>query len=161
TFLRGLHLDPDLTRNLVLTPGEGVAGRAFQERRPFWTRDRLADPVLPYRSAADAPIHAKAPRAYLALPILRPRGLYGVLVAYFFEPHDFTPEEIQLLSTLADHAAIALEKIGQFKQIQAHSSELAQRVEQLGALNEIGQAVSSTLDLDRLLKTIATRAVQL
>src|SRR5262249_38618852 len=71
TFLRGLHLDPDLTRNLVLRPGEGVAGRAFQERRPFWTGDRLAGPVLPYRSAGAAPGSAKGPPADLAVPAPR------------------------------------------------------------------------------------------
>ena len=161
TFHRGIHLDPELTRDLVLTPGEGVAGRAFQERRPVWTGDRLADPSLQYSPAADALIHAKAPRAYLAVPILGRGEVYGVLVDYFFEPHNFTPEEIQLLSTLADHAAIAIERIRLFQGIQVQSNELAQRVEQLGALNEIGQAVSSTLDLETLLRTILARATQL
>jgi signal transduction histidine kinase/DNA-binding response OmpR family regulator len=161
TFHRGIHLDPELTRDLVLTPGEGVAGRAFQERRPVWTRDRRADPALQYRPAAETLIHGKAPRAYLAVPISGRGEIYGVLVEYFFEPHDFTPEEIQLLSTLADHAAIALERIRQFQHIRAQSSELAQRVEQLRALNEIGQAVSSTLDLERLLGTIVARAATL
>ena len=58
TFHRGIHLDPELTRNLVLTPGEGVAGRAFQERRPVWTRDRLADSALRYTSGAAELVHA-------------------------------------------------------------------------------------------------------
>src|SRR5215470_11018064 len=161
TFHRGIHLDPALTRDLVLTPGEGVAGRAFQERRPVWTGDRLADPSLQYSAATDTLIHAKAPRAYLAVPILGRGDVYGVLVDYFFEPHDFAREEIQLLSTLADHAAIAIEKIRLFQKVQAHSGELAQRVEQLSALTEIGQAVSSTLDLETLLGTIVARVTQL
>jgi two-component system, NarL family, sensor histidine kinase DevS len=33
-FHRGLHLAPELTRGLALRPGEGIAGRAYQERRP-------------------------------------------------------------------------------------------------------------------------------
>src|SRR5262249_48922197 len=73
----------------------------------------------------------------------------------------FAREEIQLLSTLADHAAIAIEKIRLFQEIQAHSGELAQRVEQLRALTELGQAVSSTLDLETLLGTIVARVTQL
>jgi signal transduction histidine kinase len=161
TFHRGIHLDPELTRDLVLTPGEGAAGRAFQARRPVWTRDRLAEPSLQYGPEANTLIHAKAPRAYLAVPILGRGEVYGVLVDYFFEPHDFPPEEIQLLSTLADHAAIAIEKIRLFQAIQTHSSALAQRVEQLGALSEIGQAVSSSLDLETMLTTIVARAIQL
>ena len=40
-FRRGLHLDPVLTRDLVLEPGEGVAGRAYVERRPVSTADRV------------------------------------------------------------------------------------------------------------------------
>src|SRR5215470_14000598 len=161
TFHRGIHLDPELTRDLVLTPGEGVAGRAFQEQRPVWTVDRLGDPSIQYSPGADAIIHAKAPRAYLAVPILGRGEVYGVLVDYFFEPHEFTREEIQLLSILADHAAIAIEKIRLFQEIQAHSGALAQRVEQLGILTEIGQAVSSTLDLETLLGTIVARVTQL
>src|SRR5262249_19754456 len=152
TFRRGIHLDPDLTRDLVLTPGEGVAGRAFQERRPFWTRDRLADPSLQYSAEAGTLVR-KAPRAYLAVPILGRHEAHGVLVHDSHEPHPFTPEEIQLLSTLADHAAIAIEKRRLFEDVQARSGELAQRVEQLRALSEIGQAVASTLDLDTMLGT--------
>src|SRR5262249_59648624 len=83
-FKRGIHLDPDLTRDLVLTPGEGVAGRAFQERRPFWTRDRLADPTLQYTSTADPLIQTRAPRAYMAVPILSRGEVFGVLADYFF-----------------------------------------------------------------------------
>ncbi|HSE94582.1 MAG TPA: ATP-binding protein, partial [Methylomirabilota bacterium] len=124
TNRRGIHLDPELTRDLVLPPGDGVAGRAFQERRPVWTRDRLADPSLQYRPEADNLIHAKAPRAYIAVPILGRGEVYGVLVESFFEPHDFTPEEIQLLSTLADHAAIAIENVRLLEEIRAKSREL-------------------------------------
>ena len=56
---RGLHLDPDLGRDLVLQPGEGVAGRAFVERRPVWTRDRETDAALEY---TPAPLLSCGPR---------------------------------------------------------------------------------------------------
>jgi signal transduction histidine kinase/DNA-binding response OmpR family regulator len=124
TFHRGIHLDLELTRDLVLTPGEGVAGRAFQERHPVWTVDRLADPALRYTPTADLLIQAKAPRAYMAVPILSRGEVFGVLVDYFFEPHEFTPKELQLLSTLADHAAIAIENVRLLREIQAKSRQL-------------------------------------
>jgi signal transduction histidine kinase/DNA-binding response OmpR family regulator len=124
TFYRGIHLDLELTRDLVLTPGEGVAGRAFQERRPVWTGDRLADPALRYTPTADILIQSKAPRAYMAVPILSRGEVFGVLVDYFFEPHSFTPKEIQLLSTLADHAAIAIENVRLLQKIQVKSREI-------------------------------------
>jgi len=161
TFHRGIHLDPELTRDLVLTPGEGVAGRAFQERRPFWTRDRLADAELRYTVGAGQLVHAKAPRAYMAVPILSRSEVYGVLVGYFFEPHDFTPNEVRLLSSLADHAAIALENVHLLDELQSRTRELGQSVAELRALGEVSQAVSSTLDLQTVLATIVARAVTL
>ena len=126
TFHRGIHLDPELTRDLVLKPGEGVAGRAFQERRPVWTGDQLADPAVQYTPGTETLIRSKAPRAYMAVPILSRGEVFGVLVDYFFEPHRFTPREVQLLSTLADHAAIAIENVRLLQEIRAKGRELEQ-----------------------------------
>ncbi len=136
-FLRGLNLDPELTGTLVLKSGEGVAGRAFQERRPVWTGDRLLDPSLQYTPAADALIKTKAPRAYLAVPIISRGQVYGVLLDYFLLPHEFTPQEVRLLSTLADHAAVAMEKSQLYREsverVKALEEALA-RVQQLQGL---------------------------
>jgi signal transduction histidine kinase len=161
TFHRGIHLDPELTRDLVLAPGDGVAGRAFLERRPVCTRDRLVDPALRYTPGTAELINAKAPRAYLAVPILSRGDVYGVLVGYFVDPHDFTLNEIRLLSSLADHAAIALENVRLLDELQSRTRELGQSVAELKALGEVSQAVSSTLDLQTVLATIVARAVTL
>ena len=48
-----------------------------------------------------------------------------------------------------------------FRELQARTRELAQSVEELQALGEVGRAVSSTLDLPTVLATIVARAVQL
>ncbi len=125
SFRRGLHLDPVLTRDLVLQPGEGVAGRAFQERRPVSTADRLADSALRYTPAAAGLIQA-APRAYLAVPIGVRDDVLGVLVAYFFEPHEFSEKEVQLLSSLAAHAAIAMDNARHYEEVRLQQTRLAQ-----------------------------------
>ncbi len=125
SFRRGLHLDPVLTRDLVLQPGEGVAGRAFQERRPVSTADRLADSALRYTPAAAVLIQA-APRAYLAVPIGVRDDVLGVLVAYFFEPHEFSEKEVQLLSSLAAHAAIAMDNARHYEEVRLQQTRLAQ-----------------------------------
>jgi len=124
-FRRGFRLDPVLTRDLVLKPGEGVAGRAFQQRRPVSTSDRLADPVLRYTPAAEQLIKV-APRAYLAVPIAVRDEVMGVLVAYFFEPHQFSEKEIQLLASLAAHAAIAMDNARHYEEVKLQQSRLAQ-----------------------------------
>ncbi len=124
-FRRGLRLDPLMIQGLVLKVGEGVAGRAFQQRRPVSTSDRLADPALRYSSTA-AELIQKAPRAYLAVPIGVRDEVLGVLVAYFYEPHQFTEKEIQLLSSLAAHTAIAMDNARHYEEVRLQQSRLAQ-----------------------------------
>jgi GAF domain-containing protein len=109
TIAREHNLAPELKRNVVLKPGEGIGGRAFQERHPVWTRDLLAQAPLTYDDATtDRLIKALAPRAILAVPIIIREAVYGALSVYFYIPRDFVPKEVQLLSSLAHHAAIAI-----------------------------------------------------
>ena len=124
-FRRGLHLTAGHTQDLVLKFGEGVAGRAFQERRAASTTDRLADPSLHYTKAVDE-VFQRGPRAYLAVPIVvRDEGL-GVLMAYFFEPHAFSDKEAQLLAALAAHAGIAMDNARHYEEVRLQQSRLTQ-----------------------------------
>ena len=63
--------------------------------------------------------------------------------------------------TFADQAVIAIENVRLFQELEARTRELAQSVGELKALGEVGQAVSSTLDLQTVLSTIVRHAVQL
>jgi signal transduction histidine kinase len=56
---------------------------------------------------------------------------------------------------------IAIENVRLFKELEARTQELARSVGELRALGEVGQAVSSTLDLQTVLSTIVGHAVQL
>src|SRR4029450_11590556 len=60
----------------------------------------------------------------------------------------------RLVTTFADQAVIALNNIGLFEEVQARNRDLT-------ALGEVGRAVSSTLDLKVVLKSIVDRAVDL
>jgi signal transduction histidine kinase/DNA-binding response OmpR family regulator len=106
---RHVGLPEPLVRHLVLQPGEGVAGRAFAERRPVWTSDRLADPELVYAPDAGRLIQATAPRAYLAVPIVLRGEARGVLIAHHHAPHRYTPHEATLLQSLATQVAVGIE----------------------------------------------------
>ena len=66
-----------------------------------------------------------------------------------------------MLQTFADQAVIAIENVRLFKELEARTTELTQSVGELQALGEVGQAVSSTLDLETVLSTIVARATQL
>ena len=73
----------------------------------------------------------------------------------------FTPAQIKLLETFADQAVIAIENVRLFKELDERTNELTRSVGELKALGEVGQAVSSTLDLETVLTRIASHAVQL
>ena len=73
----------------------------------------------------------------------------------------FTPAQIKLLETFADQAVIAIENVRLFQELQERTQELARSVGELKAFGEVGQAVSSTLDLETVLTRIVSHAVQL
>src|SRR5207342_2018074 len=69
--------------------------------------------------------------------------------------------QVELLTTFADQAVIAIENARLLTELQGRTAELQRSVGQLTALGEVGQAVSSTLDLETVLTTIVSRAVEL
>src|SRR5262249_32147625 len=70
-------------------------------------------------------------------------------------------KQMELLQTFADQAVIAIENVRLFKELQSQTQALTKSVGQLTALGEVGQAISSTLELDRVLRTIVQHAVKL
>jgi len=77
------------------------------------------------------------------------------------EVRPFTEKQIKLLETFAAQAVIAIENVRLFQELEERTRELAESVEEMKALGEVGQAVSSTLDLETVLETIVSRAVDL
>ncbi len=100
-------------------------------------------------------------RSVVSVPMLREDEAVGAIAVSRREPGRFSDAEVELLKTFADQAVIAVENVRLFKQLEARTSALTRSVEQLTALGEVGRAVSSTLDLETVLTTIVSRAVQL
>jgi two-component system, NtrC family, sensor kinase len=100
-------------------------------------------------------------RTLLAMPLFREAVPIGVIVIRRTEVRPFTDKQIALLKTFADQAVIAIENVRLFQELEARTRDLARSVGELKALGEVGQAVSSTLDLQTVLSTIVGRAVQL
>jgi len=65
------------------------------------------------------------------------------------------------VTTFADQAVIAIENVRLLQELQQRTQELVRSVGELKALGEVGQAVSSTLDLETVLTRIVSHAVQL
>jgi GAF domain-containing protein len=100
-------------------------------------------------------------RTFLIVPLRHQSEFIGTLNARRTEVRPFTPAQIKLLETFADQAVIAIENVRLFQELQDRTRELVRSVGELKALGEVGQAVSSTLDLETVLTRIVSHAVQL
>ena len=146
--LRGMYPQPAI---------RGTAtGRAIVDRRIIHIHDIREDPE--YTSPAR---QALGFRTVLAVPMLRDGEPIGALGLWRREVRAFTEKQIELISTFADQAVIAVENVRLFTELQARTAELTQSVEKLTALGEVSQALSSTLDVETVLNTIVARASQL
>jgi len=100
-------------------------------------------------------------RGVLSVPMIRQGDPIGAITVTRLEPGAFSETQMALLQTFADQAVIAIENVRLFEELQARTGELTRSVGELKALGEVGQAVSSTLDVQTVLDTIVVRAVQL
>ena len=139
------------------------AARSIRERAVVHSPDTLNDASVSEWVRRTA--QAGGYRSGVVVPMLRLGASLGAIgVARSGPdgaPRPFSDKEIALLQTFADQAVIAVENVRLFNELRARTAELTRSVEQLTALGEVSQAVSSTLDLDTVLDTIVARAVQL
>jgi signal transduction histidine kinase/ActR/RegA family two-component response regulator len=134
-----------------------LAGRVGLERRPQQIADVLADPEY---GRPDIQRHGGY-RTTMGVPMLLDGEVVGVLVVWRTKVDPFSERAIELLTTFAAQAAIAIRTVDLFQTLEARTAELGRKVDQLEALSAVGQAVSSSLDLDEVLTTIVTHAVRL
>jgi GAF domain-containing protein len=134
-----------------------AGGRAVLTGRAVHIPDVLNDPDYEFAGLQGAGL-----RSMLSVPMLRHGTAIGAIVVHTWgTPRPFTSKQTELLQTFADQAVIAIENARLFKELQARTNELTRSVDQLTALGEISQAVSSTLDVETVLQTIVSRATQL
>jgi signal transduction histidine kinase/HAMP domain-containing protein/putative methionine-R-sulfoxide reductase with GAF domain len=134
-----------------------AAGRAILTRAVVHIADVDADIDYAHR---DLP-RAVAFRSVLAVPMLRNGLPIGTINVHKTEPEPFPNKQIELLQTFADQAVIAVENVRLFKELQERTQDLTRSVDELRALGEVGQAVSGSLDIQSVLTSIVTHAVEL
>src|SRR4030095_4889808 len=96
-----------------------------------------------------------------AVPLLREGEPIGLIHIRRLKVQPFTNSQIRLVEIFADQAVIAIENVRLFKELEKRTHELGRSVGELKALGEVGQTVSSTLDLKTVLTRIVSHAVQL
>ena len=136
---------------------ETATTRAFRTRSVVHLADVQADSHYEQKATAVA----AGWRSALAVPMLRAAEVIGVIFVGRSTAGLFAQSQVELLKTFADQAVIAIENARLFTELQERTEALTKSVGQLTALGEVGQAISSTLDLETVLKTIVQRAVQL
>ena len=140
-----------------MAPNRGhVSGRAILAGAAVQVPDILAD-----KEYLGAGLKAAGFRSLLGVPLLHRGQAIGAILIYRTEPGQFANKHVELLKTFADQAVIAIENVRLFTELEARTMQLTKSVGELKALGEVGHAVSSTLDLETVLSTIVSRAVQL
>src|SRR5262245_55083779 len=149
---------PGLTVYLEKHPlhlGTGsLAGAAASERRTVHALDVLELPDFQHGEL----LRQQPYRTVLAVPMLREDAVLGVICVLKSKMEAFTDKHIKLVETFADQAVIAIANAHLFEEVQARTHELARSVEGLKALGEVGQAVSSSLELNVVLPRILEHA---
>jgi len=128
-----------------LPRGRGVLGALITDARSL----RLESIGDDARSVGFPPNHPPM-RRFLGVPILLRGRAYGNLYLTEKEEGPFSPEDQELVETLATQAAVAIENARLYESATRWSA-------QLEALNEVGTALAGEIELPRLLKLIAGR----
>ena len=136
------------------------AARAIIDRQTIHVHDVAAELETEFPDARSIQ-QVTGTRTVLATPLLREGVPVGAIVIRRTEVRPFSDKQIALLKTFADQAVIAIENVRLFKELDERTNELTRSVGELRALGEVGQAVSSTLDLETVLTSIVSHAVQL
>jgi signal transduction histidine kinase len=146
-----------ITSNPVVLDRGSLAGRVVLDRRAAQITDVLADPDY---GRADAQ-RAAGYRTIMGVPMLLDDEAVGVLQLWRNQVDPFSDRAVEVLTTFAAQAALAVRTVDLVRALESRTHELAHRVNQLEALGALGQGVSSSLNLIEVLTTIIMQAVMM
>ncbi|MCP2252427.1 Sugar diacid utilization regulator [Prauserella aidingensis] len=155
-----------LFQQVRLGMGEGLGGLVAQTVRPYATSNYPADDRFRHTGPIDRAVRDEGLIAILGVPLALGDRVIGVLYASDRRPRTFTPDEVALLSSLADHAAIAidnarliessavaLDELGQANEtIRAHHESLARAQD---AHDRLAELVLGGADVQRVAEAVA------
>ena len=135
-----------------------VSGRAVLERRTVQIHDALADPEF---TRFDTQAVGQF-RTLLGVPLLREGTPIGVISLQRRRIEPFTEKQIELVTTFADQAVIAIENARLFEEVQARTAELSEALEQQTATSDVLGVISRSLgQLEPVFQSMLANAMRI
>src|SRR5262249_51412804 len=149
----------DFLRNNPLAVNRGtITGRAVMEKHRVQILDVATDPESTLRSS----ITLTGQRTALGVPLLRENEPIGVIVLARRRVEAFTQKQIDLVTTFADQAVIAIENVRLFDELRHRTEELSVSLQQQTTTADVLKVISrSAFDLETVLDTLTASAAGL
>jgi len=135
-----------------------ITGRTVLEAKTVHVSDVLADDQYTFGDVQKIAGY----RAALGVPLLREGNVVGVIFLARSVPHPFRARQIELATTFADQAAIAIENVRLFDEVQARTLELSESLEQQTATAKVLSVISSSPgELEPVFRAMLDNAVRI
>lgn len=126
--------------------GEGITGWVARERKPVSVSHHAYDDhrfkYFPEMQEGDY-------ESMLSVPLVARGEILGVINVRTRRPHEYSKNQVRLLSGIANQVAGAIERSRRFRQLERHAV-------QLHTLSEVSQAITSNMYLEELLHLFVT-----
>jgi len=147
-----------MQRHPVSLSRGSAAGRAALEGKTVHIPDILVDPEYEITERA----RVGQIRTLLGVPLMREGTPIGVIVLQRNTVRPFSDKQIELVSTFADQAVIAIENVRLFDEVQERTRDLSEALERQTATSEVLQVISSSPgELDPVFKAVLENATRI